>query len=97
MDEKIFGDAPALHPVTHETDLDVTDPPSLPNSRYPRSSRENQMNRFYVKDACEAGDFRAVLVQGEKQPQRRVVETQPNDPGRVTGPASNPGSSGAGY
>ena len=60
---------PAFHPVTHETQTDVEVPgPSGIMSRFPRMSRENAENRFFVQDEETAGDFRAKLVQGEQFP-----------------------------
>ncbi len=63
------------------TDATITDvieenDGNLPSARYPRSSRENQENRFYVQDAATAGDFRAEIVRGEKFPPLRPAERQ---------------------
>ena len=58
---------PALHYPVHDSKTDIIDSNNgnPPNARYPRSSHENEVNRFYVESPETAGDMRAVLVRGE--------------------------------
>lgn len=69
---------PAFHPLTKATLTDVIEENNgnLPSPRYPRSSLENQENRFYVANPEAAGDFRASLTRGEKFPTQRPNEVE---------------------